>query len=201
MPDWIRVVDKRTRARSKTITNFLDLNTNACSPNTHSLCLGILQHHKDDDWFHNSDAFLTLNARFTRQLQEAMGNDASMRAGFVGHISIELLLDAALIENSPAELATYYRVLDSLDHAAIETSLGQILGRPIERVAKLIRRFSIERFMYDYLEDARLLRRLNQVMARVGLAALPDSILDWLPLARQNVYQECDALLAQPQSL
>ncbi len=136
-----------------------------------------------------------MNVQFTNELRVLMHDDASMRAGFVGHISIELLLDAALIERSPSYLADYYRVLDALDPVVIESALEQILGRRVENIGKLIRRFSIERFMYDYLEDARLLKRLNQIMARVGLAALPIAIMDWLPTARQAVYDRAGDLL------
>jgi hypothetical protein len=195
MPDWLRVVDRRARARSKTVSNFLERHKDHCNPMTLALCHGILQHHADDDWFHNTPTFLRLNLQFAKELRALLGDDASMRAGFVGHIAIELLLDAVLIERSPGDLALYYRVLEGLDLALVEITLGQILGRPIENVEKLIRRFAIERFMYDYLEDERLLRRLNQVMARVNLAPLPNSILNWLPKARREVFQQVDGLL------
>ncbi len=195
MPDWIRVVDKRTRVRSKTVRSFLDEHIEKSSPTTLAFCHGILQHHADDDWFHNTPTFLALNVQFARELRELMGDDASMRAGFVGHISIELLLDAVLIERSPTDLAQYYRVLEGLDHAFIESMLEQILGRPVPNVAKLVRRFAVERFMYDYLEDARLLRRLNQIMSRVNLPPLPDALRHWLLEARQVVFQNSDSLL------
>jgi len=195
MPDWLRVVDKKNRARSKTVKNFLDQHFESCSTVTLDLCRGILQHHADDDWFHNTSAFLGLNAQFSKELRALLGDDASMRAGFVGHISIELLLDAVLIERSPSDLAQYYRILEGLDLALVESSLEQILGRPVGNVAKLVRRFAIERFMYDYLDDERLLRRLNQVLARVGLASLPKTVLHWLPHARQAVVGQVDVLL------
>ncbi len=195
IPDWIRVVDKRTRVRSKTVNSFLSEYSEKCCPTTLALCQGILQHHADDDWFHNTQTFLALNEQFARELRELMGDDASMRAGFVGHISIELLLDAVLIEQSPSGLAKYYRVLEGLDHAFIESTLEQILDRPVGNVAKLIRRFAVERFMYDYLEDTRLLRRLNQIMVRVNLPPLPNALLNWLPEARQVVFQNSAALL------
>ncbi len=201
MPDWIRVVDKRTRVRSKTVKNFLEEQPEKLGPSILAFCHGILQHHADDDWFHNTQAFLALNVQFSRELRDLMGDDASMRAGFVGHISIELLLDAVLIERSPSDLSRYYRVLDSLDHTFIESTLEQILGRPVPNIAKLIRRFAIERFMYDYLDDRRLLRRLNQIMTRVNLPPLQDALLHWLPAARQAVLQNADALLNDPADL
>jgi hypothetical protein len=198
MPDWIRVVDKRTRVRSKTVKNYLDRHIENCTPESLAFCHGILQHHTDDDWFHNTETFLALNVQFARELRELMGDDASMRAGFVGHISIELLLDAILIDRSPGELADYYRVLESLDPQAIESTLASILGRPVPNVGKLIRRFSIERFMYDYLEDTRLLRRLNQIMTRVNLPCLPEAMIQWLPEARRTVFLHAEALLNAP---
>jgi len=85
--------------------------------------------------------------------------------------------------------------MPDLLRVVIESALEQILGRRVEHIGKLIRRFSIERFMYDYLEDVRLLKRLNQIMARVGLAALPIAMLNWLPIARQTVYNQASDLL------
>ena len=41
--------------------------------------------------------------------------------------------------------------------------------------------------MWDYLDDAKLWFRLNQVMHRVGLPALPERFCRLLPKARQQV--------------
>jgi hypothetical protein len=47
--------------------------------------------------------------------------------------------------------------------------------------------FSRERFLFDYLDDGKLLFRLNQVMRRVGLPVLPASLADLLAELRRDV--------------
>ncbi len=44
---------------------------------------------------------------------------------------------------------------------------------PTERLPDMIQLFCRERFLYDYLDDAKLLTRLNRVMRRVRLPELP----------------------------
>jgi hypothetical protein len=51
----------------------------------------------------------------------------------------------------------------------------------------MISRFRREKILWDYLEDAKLLVRLNQVMRRVGFAELPGTVREVLPEARRHV--------------
>ena len=53
--------------------------------------------------------------------------------------------------------------------------------------------------MYDYLDDGKLLSRLNQVMRRVKLPPLPPALLPFLPEARQRVSERRDELLTNRQ--
>ena len=55
--------------------------------------------------------------------------------------------------------------------------------RATERLAVMIQQFCLHRILWDYLEDAKLLVRLSQVMRRVGLAELPERFADLLPEA------------------
>jgi hypothetical protein len=59
----------------------------------------------------------------------------------------------------------------------------------------MIRLFCRERFLYDYLDDATLLLRLNRVMRRVRLRPLPATILACLPGARQCVRERVCELM------
>ena len=67
--------------------------------------------------------------------------------------------------------------------------------RPTRRLAVFIELFLRERILWNYLEDDKLLMRLNQVMRRVRLDALPDQFVALLPAARELVSQRKDALL------
>jgi hypothetical protein len=52
--------------------------------------------------------------------------------------------------------------------------------------------------LYDYLEDAKLLARLNRMMRRVQLQPLPDEFLTILPAARRAGERRRDELLTAP---
>jgi hypothetical protein len=67
--------------------------------------------------------------------------------------------------------------------------------RPTERLAEMIRQFRQHRILWDYLEDAKLMVRLNQVLRRVQLAPLPDGFAVLLPGARRLIAEHKEALL------
>jgi len=65
------------------------------------------------------------------------------------------------------------------------------------RVAPLLPLFLQERFLWDYLDGEKLLARLNQVMRRIKLNALPESLIEVLERGRQLVASHADELLTE----
>ena len=192
-PDWLNVVDRRMRARQATAETFVDHEDRVLS----SVARGVVRHHTDDRWFHQTRAFAELSLAFTVQIRDLCGNDPGMRPSFLGHIMVELLLDSHLIENSPEQLDAYYAAMDGADSAAIAAAINRLATKQSDKLEYLIERFCSERFLYDYLEDEKLLGRLNQVMKRVGLQAVPDEMADWLPAARRDVRERASELLTE----
>lgn len=193
-PDWLSVVNRKCRARSKLAAPF----TSHEDPRRAALALGIVQHHHDDGWFHQTDAFGRLQFDFTRRFREALPGDTSMRPGFLGHIVVELLLDAVLIEQNPAALDEYYHALDRLDADLVGDWVSEMATVPATGLAYLIDRFREVRFLYDYLDDAKLLSRINGVLQRVKLAELPLELVSLLASARDDVRRETAALYIMP---
>jgi hypothetical protein len=113
----------------------------------------------------------------------------------LGHILIELLLDACLAEEAPHRLDDYYAALAALDPQRTERAISHLATGSAERVAWLLPRFCAERFLYDYLDDARLLTRLNQVLKRAGLATVPVAIADLIPAMRSRIRNRQTELL------
>lgn len=192
VPDWLNVVNRRIRARAKAARCFIE----DADPHTASVAKGILQHHHDDDWFHQTRAFAELSLQFTLQIRDRLVNDEGFRPSFLGHILVELLLDSSLIEDSYSGADEYYRSLQRLDSVAVANAVSRITGREVDALGLLIPRFSAERFLCDYLDDGKLLTRLNHVMRRVRLPALPESLSEFFPGARIAVRDRRDELLA-----
>jgi hypothetical protein len=193
LPDWLNVVDRRLRVRSKQAAMFVDDADKTVS----RLAAGVMQHHADDAWFHVTPAFAELSLDFARRVRESLPADDGFRPHFLGHILVELLLDGELIEQEPAGLEAYYAVMNSLDGDRLAAAVNAIAPRPAENLATFVGMFSRERFLFDYLDDGKLLFRLNQVMRRVGLPFLPASFANLLAELRPRIRERQPDLLTK----
>lgn len=193
-PDWLNVVDRKVRVRSK----YAAPHAAGDDPVLASVARGVMQHCADDAWFHETRAFAELSLDLCVRLRDALGPEDGFRPHFIGHILVEILLDAVLIEAEPERLDAYYTAMNSLDGPAVEAAISQIAGRSAAGLATFIPLFCRERFLWDYRDDGKLLFRLNQVLRRVQLPLLPSSIVDVLTIARGLVNERHDELLAAP---
>jgi hypothetical protein len=192
VPDWLSVVDRRVRVRPAQAK----MHAAAADSELARVAAGIVQHHEDDGWFHNTRAFTELSLELCALLRRQLPDDEGFRPHFLGHVLVELLLDAALIAEEPRRLDGYYEAMESLDGRIVERAVAKISGRPAGNLAMFIELFSRERFLSDYLDDGKLLVRLNQVMRRVGLPQLPPDLVDTLGIARSLVEPRRRELLA-----
>ncbi|MGB6043149.1 MAG: hypothetical protein WBF93_08340 [Pirellulales bacterium] len=192
IPDWINVVDRKLRVRSRNAQPFVSHHDSQLA----AIARGIVQHHEDDGWFHQTRAFTELSLEFTVAIREILESDDGMRVSFLGHLLVEILLDAHLADRQPRLLDDYYRSLSRVNPAVVADAVGRMSNRIAEPIVQLIPRFIEERFLSDYADDDKLLRRLNQVMKRVRLVSLPDRIVEVFPTARCRVAQRATELLA-----
>jgi hypothetical protein len=123
----------------------------------------------------------------TARVRDTLGQEAGFRPFFLGHLLTELLLDATLAAEQPARLEEYYRVLGSVDPAAVQAAVNRMAPKPTERLAPMIAQFCLHGILWDYLEDGKLWLRLNQVLRRVQLPPLPAGFVALLPDARRLV--------------
>lgn len=192
VPDWLSAVDRRVRVKTKHAAPFLE----HADPRLAALAAGIQQHYRDDRWFHATRAFAETSWQLTAAVRDALPGDEGFRPSLLGHILVEILLDATLIADAPQQLDAYYAACARLDVVAVTDGVSQMARQPVELLGVFIPGFCAERFLYDYRDDAKLLARLNRVMRRVQLPALPDRFVELLPPARQMVRQRRDELLA-----
>lgn len=179
IPDWMSVVDRKIRVRGKLAQEFVDSE----DPELQAVARGVIRHIEDDRWFHATQAFVELNMQLAVELRDLLPGDAGFRPTFVGHILIEMQLDAFWIRDDPSIGQRYYDCLRGVDSKTVERCVNRITGKPTDQLATVIERFIEVKFLYDYLDDERLLFRLNQVMNRVGLPPLPEAVGGWLPRA------------------
>lgn len=190
VPDWLSVVDRRVRARSKRVAPWVD----DPDPVLSGVARGVIVHHEDDAWFHQTRSFAELSLEFTVNMRDVLPNDTGFRHSFLGHILVEILLDGALIEQDITRLNAYYDAMCGLDPEVVSGAVHRVTTGRAEQLPEMIRLFCRERFLYDYLDDAKLLWRLNRVMRRVRLPKLPSSMLSFLAAARQPVRERAAEL-------
>ena len=183
VPDWLTVVDRRVRVRRKHARPLVD----DPDPRAASVAGGILQHIRDDARFHQGRVFVELSLELSAGVRDVLGSESGFRPAFLGHLLVEVLLDASLAAGDPGRLQAYYRTLDSVDTVLVQEAVNRMGSRPTERLAAMISGFRQDQILWDYLEDAKLLVRLNQVLHRVKFAQLPDAFADFLPGARRLV--------------
>ncbi len=191
IPDWLSVVDRRLRARRRRVEPFLQ----ATDPRLVQVAGGILQHLEDDRWFHQTRAFAETSLQLTVLVRDQLPADDGFRPSFLGHILVEILLDAQLIRAAPAQLDAYYAALSAVNPARLGDFIQQMVAQPADLLPAFISRFLAVRFLYDYLDDEKLLGRLNQVMRRVRLTPLPCHFLTILPKARNCIRERSAELL------
>ena len=182
-PDWLSVVDRRVRVRARRAQPWVD----AECPHTSAVARGILQHLRDDFRFHETRAFVETSMELSTAVRRVAGAEPDYRASFVGHVLVEVLLDAALAEENPGGLEAYYRALAAVEPEKIQEIVNRIALVPTERLAPFVVLFCRERILWDYFDDQRLLVRLNQVMRRIGFPQLPEEFAAILPEARSLV--------------
>lgn len=197
LPDWLSVVDRKVRVRRRNAVPLVG----DSDPRVHELARGIVRHHDDDHWFHATAAFAELQWKFTVLVRDTLGDERGLRPSFLGHILVELLLDASLIADDRQMLAAYYEALGSISSSQVQQQAERIAGRPAPRLAEFVDIFLRVQFLYDYLDDGKLLFRLNQVMSRVRLPPLPPRFVDILPSARAEVDRRREELLTRPAEL
>jgi hypothetical protein len=193
VPDWLMVVDRRVRLRIKHVEPFAaDANTV-----TAAVAGGVLDHLNQDARFHTTRAFAELLWQFTVTVRDALHDQYGLRPSFLGHLLVEVLLDAALIEEKPHLLERYYQLLQEIDPMQVQAVVNRMAPRRTDRLAIMITEFRRQKVLWDYLEDDKLLMRLNQVMQRVKLPLLPPEFAEILPQARRIVESRKNELLLQ----
>jgi len=191
LPDMLVVADRRVRVRSKHVLGFVDHADSVQS----AVARGMIQHFRDDAAFHDTRTFAELNLATSAAMRDALDGDSSMRPRLLGHLLVEVFLDAALVEERPDRLEAYYGALATVDAERIQEAFNRMSPRATFRLAEMIRRIERERFLWDYLDDERLLVRLNQILGRVGLEPLPAGVRGLFAVLRRQVAERKGELL------
>jgi len=193
LPDWLSAADRKCRVREKKAILWVDDD----DPIMADVAGGVVQHHRDDYWFHTSAVFRDFEMRFAVEVREIYGGEKSMRPGFVGHVMVEMFIDAWLQQKFEGQLERYYELIAGVDAEKVQSAVNQFATKPTEKLVPAMERFVSERYIFDYLTDEGATYRMTRVLERLGLDPLDDKILPWTATARTRVYERMSGLLGQ----
>ena len=179
LPDWLRVVDKRARLRPEVL-----LRAPRDDARCQALIEGAQRHHDDDQHFHADAAFDALSHDVGAEVRARF---PALRGSVIGHVLVEMLLDAALMQQRPTLLQRYYACVDVVDDAVVCAFVRAATGRPIEQAELFLQRFRTSRFLSLYATDDGLLDCLRGVWRRGGFGPLPDGLIDVVALTRARL--------------
>ena len=187
LPDWLGAADRRARLRRERIRPNGD-------PREQSLARGVVQHLDDDSWFHATEAFQRVSGALTELIADAHA-DPQLRAWFLGHVLLEMLLDRHLMREEPRYVDRYYAALDGIDAPFVRGAVAQWTTRPPLNLREYMDAFLHYRFLYGYRDDDGLFRRLCGVAKRARLPELPGVLQGVLPEADRIVGDHAAELL------
>ena len=138
-----------------------------------ALTAGVRRHHLVDGYFHESLFFATNTAAITERLLAENFSCFNKRLYAISHVLLELLLDRKILTENRDYCDEMYAMLESVEHSAISalvalnTTNGQASG-----VGQHFKVFTEHKFVYDYIEDARLIGIMNGINTRLGNPAM-----------------------------
>lgn len=192
LPDWLAAADRKCRVRRKRAVDWVDDE----DPIVADVAAGVVQHLKDDHWFHTSAVFRDFEMRFAVEIREIYDGEKSMRPGFVAHVMVEMFIDSWLQQNFPGQLERYYEMIAEVDAQKVQDAINRFATNATDKLVPAMEMFLSERFIFDYVTDEGAVYRMSRVLQRIGLEPLDDKILPWAATARPRVNEQIKGLLS-----
>jgi len=144
LPDLLRNLDKSYSFQIHKYENQLHFH-----PKSTALYEGWNRHVEVDKLFHSSDFFYMHTHTLRKEIEQTV-QDLPIRASFLAHIGLELLLDHLLIKHHILNVNRLYEHLASIDHAAVESFLKVLGGIDIDRFFVYYEGFITSKYIAQY---------------------------------------------------
>lgn len=161
LPDLLKNVDKGYNFHPQRFEETL-----FAHPKTMWISEGWYRHVEIDKLFHSADFFLDHAHALRRRLDPVVAH-LPIRASFLAHIALELLLDHLLIEHTLVNANRLYEHLEQVQKSTIERYLQTIGEIDIERFLAFYERFVAARYILDYADIRNLSHALFSICRRV----------------------------------
>nr|WP_294894311.1 hypothetical protein [uncultured Pedobacter sp.] len=127
---------------------------------------GWKRHLAVDDFFHNSLFFKHHQHQIKLSLRKAI-TGSQVKPFFLGHISLELLLDNLLIANNFISISKLYHLLEQVDETEIKLFL-QLNGiAEQDKFMRFFKGFVKDQYLYNYADEAKITYALKRICMRL----------------------------------
>lgn len=161
LPDLLKNVDKDYSYQLQKFEHRLDFH-----PGSRAITEGWYRHVEVDKLFHSSDFFYGHTHQLRKNIEHVV-EDLPIRASFLAHISLELLLDHLLIEHNILNVARLYDHLECVDRPLLRSYLSELDGVDIDRFFLFYDRFLSSRYIFDYEDIDNLPHALYNICKRI----------------------------------
>ncbi|WP_134090586.1 hypothetical protein [Olivibacter sp. XZL3] len=168
LPDLLRNMDRDIRIfPEKNVALFID------EPHTSQILKGWCRHLATDRFFHNNVFFLEKTQQLKAYLSPVVVN-TPVRASFLSHIALELLLDRLLLKDNWLHENDFYEQLREVDGQSLSTFLTSAgIAEPTSFLT-FFKAFISDRYLGTYREMAKVTYALDQVCKKMWPQGLSD---------------------------
>lgn len=161
LPDLLKNVDKQYNFHPQRFEETL-----FALPQTRWISEGWYRHVEVDKAFHGSPFFLD-HCHVLRKRLDPIVAHLPIRASFLAHISIELLLDHLLIEHKIVNVSRLYEHLEQVPTRILEKYLLTFSTIDIPLFFAFYERFLSARYIFDYQDIGNISHALYNICKRV----------------------------------
>jgi len=144
LPDLLKNVDKTYSIQIQKYEEHLGFH-----PQANAITVGWKRHVEVDKIFHNTDFFYEHTHRLRKELEPIVA-DLPIRASFLAHIALELLLDHILIEQNLVSVTRLYEHLENSNKGIVTNYLHVFETVDVDKFFKYYDRFVASKYIYDY---------------------------------------------------
>ncbi len=168
LPDLLKNVDKNYSFHPQRSEERL-----FAHPQTRYISEGWYRHVEVDKLFHGSPFFLD-HCHVLRKELEPLLEHLPVRASFMAHIAVELLLDQLLIRHEIVNPVRLYEHLGHVSRSTIRQYLTALEGVDIDLFLQFYEKFIDSKYILEYAHDDRISYALFNICKRVWKFTVQD---------------------------
>ena len=161
LPDLLKNADKNNSFQLHKFENQLSIGIKS-----EAITEGWKRHLEVDRLFHNAEFFYN-HTHEIRKIIEHNIADLPVRASFLAHISLELLLDHKLISKNLLSVARLYEHLESVDRNNLTKYLKSFEKIDIDRFYNFYDKFVASKYIFEYAKIESIPHALFNICKRV----------------------------------